>query len=299
MRRHSYPISTKLEALVLLETASDRLVSKALGIPRRTLRHWTDQHFELLSYDGNKKNTKLEPRGRSEAFPDPPGLVEFINRVRDSERALTTTHMITWIKINQRDWLMQYLSTKKPTAAYSSLLKLLQRFCSRHGFSRQRPTKNKLKQSLLSEVHDEFAQEFHREYVAYGKDCVYNVDETGMYYDLPPSYIWAVRGGSSKISAGEKHSMRMTAVLTVRADGSKLPILFIMKGQPGGRIESSEFPTFPEDHHYAMQENAWMDRRVWAQYLRDVLGTNLEEPSVVLMDNFEAHVSDESYKIMS
>ncbi|RQM29010.1 hypothetical protein B5M09_008578 [Aphanomyces astaci] len=92
-----------------------------------------------------------------------------------------------------------------------------------------------------------------------------------------------------QISVGEKHSMLMNSVLTVRADGLKLPILFIMKGQPGRHIESSEFPTFPEDHHYAMQENAWMDRRVWAQYLRDVLGTNLEEPSVVLMDNFEAH----------
>ncbi|RHZ23192.1 hypothetical protein DYB31_015328 [Aphanomyces astaci] len=68
-----------------------------------------------------------------------------------------------------------------------------------------------------------------------------------MYYDLPPRYIWSVRGGSSKISAGEKHSMHMTAVLT---------------------------------------------------YLREVLSESIEEPSVVLLDNFECHVSDESYKIM-
>ncbi|RHZ09861.1 hypothetical protein DYB31_016205, partial [Aphanomyces astaci] len=45
-------------------------------------------------------------------------------------------------------------------------------------------------------------------------------------------------------------------------------------------------------------ENAWMDAVVWKQYLRDVLGESIEEPSVVLMDNFECHVSDESYKIM-
>ncbi|RHY23458.1 hypothetical protein DYB32_009188, partial [Aphanomyces invadans] len=50
-----------------------------------------------------------------------------------------------------------------------------------------------------------------------------------IYYDMPPNYIWAKRGGSSKISAGEKHSMRMTAVLTARADGQKFPIMFIMK----------------------------------------------------------------------
>ncbi|RQM24816.1 hypothetical protein B5M09_011562 [Aphanomyces astaci] len=96
-----------------------------------------------------------------------------------------------------------------------------------------------------------------------------------MYYNLPPTYIWAVRGGSAKISTGEKHSMRMTAVLTARADGQKLPLLLIMKG-----------------------ENAWVDAVVWRQYLGDVLGEFIEEPSVVLMDNFECRVSDESYKTM-
>ncbi|RHY25083.1 hypothetical protein DYB32_008527 [Aphanomyces invadans] len=95
----------------------------------------------------------------------------------------------------------------------------------------QRPTTCKKSQVFLAETRDEFACEFHREYRAYGKECTYNVDETGIYYDMPPNYIWAKRGGSSKISAGEKHSMRMTAVLTARADDEKLPIMFIMKGQ--------------------------------------------------------------------
>ncbi|ETV67369.1 hypothetical protein H257_16454 [Aphanomyces astaci] len=70
---------------------------------------------------------------------------------------------------------------------------------------------------------------------------------------MPPNCIWAVRGGSSTLSCGEKHSMRMTAVLTARADGIKLPIMFIIRGQPGGRIESSEIPTFPAGHFNADQ----------------------------------------------
>ncbi|RHZ10507.1 hypothetical protein DYB26_006962, partial [Aphanomyces astaci] len=70
---------------------------------------------------------------------------------------LTTTHMITWIKLNQWNWLLNYISTKKPNAACISLLKLLQCFCKRHGFTRQRPTKKKLKQTVLAEVQEEFA----------------------------------------------------------------------------------------------------------------------------------------------
>ncbi|RHZ09512.1 hypothetical protein DYB37_011814 [Aphanomyces astaci] len=101
------------------------------------------------------------------------------------------------------------------------------------------------------------------------------------------------------LNGGGEDSMRMTAVLTARADGrSKAAVLLIMKEVPGGLIKSKEFPTFPRGHHYAMQENAWMDAVVWRQYLRDVLGESIEEPSVVLMDNFECHVSDESFKIM-
>ncbi|RLO07090.1 hypothetical protein DYB28_006602 [Aphanomyces astaci] len=161
-QRTQYPISIKLEAIGLLEPMSCREVARVLKVPRRTVRSWLAQRFELLAYDGNKKNNKLEPGDRYEEFPDPPGL---------------------------------------PDAAYNSLLKLLQRFCKRHCFSRQRPAKNKLKQTVLAEVAAEFAGDFHHEYASYSKDSVFDVDETGMYYDLPPSYIWAVRGGSSKISA--------------------------------------------------------------------------------------------------
>ncbi|RHY41447.1 hypothetical protein DYB30_014154 [Aphanomyces astaci] len=174
-RRTQYPISTKLVAIGLLESMSCREVARVLKVPRRTVRNWLAQRFELLAYDGNKKNNMLEPGGRYEEFPDPPVL-------------------------------LNYLATKKPDAANNSLLKLLQRFCKRHGFSRQRPTKNKLKQTVLAEVAAEFAGDFHHEYASYSKDCVFNVDETGMYYDLPPSYIWAVRGGSSKISAGIRYA---------------------------------------------------------------------------------------------
>ncbi|RHY16188.1 hypothetical protein DYB36_010196, partial [Aphanomyces astaci] len=97
--------------------------------------------------------------------------------------------MITWIKINQRACLMSYLATKKSDVAYDSLLRLLRRFCQHYGFSRQQQTKNKLKQAVLTEIHDEFTRDFHREYQSYENDCVFNVDETWMYYNLPATYI--------------------------------------------------------------------------------------------------------------
>ncbi|RHZ28685.1 hypothetical protein DYB37_012805, partial [Aphanomyces astaci] len=68
----------------------------------------------------------VSPGGRSESFPDPTGLVEFIAKMRARERALTTTHIINRIKRFQPDWLRLYLADKEPGMAYQSLLPMIQ-----------------------------------------------------------------------------------------------------------------------------------------------------------------------------
>ncbi|KAF0704103.1 hypothetical protein AaE_015109 [Aphanomyces astaci] len=291
-------MSTRINMLGILDTMNPTNAAKATGIPRETICSWAKNREEILAYDGNKKKKKIEPGGRRESFPDPESLVDFVNEMRAQERALTMTHAINWIKRHEPGWLRAYLSQKKPGAGYDALLRLLQRFMIRKGFTRQRSSTRKHKTMDLENTRDEFAEMYHRAYHGFGPDAVYNVDETGFYYDMPPKYIWSVKGGEPKIATGEKHSLRMTAVLTVKADGTKLPILFIIRGSPGGRIASNELPTYPRGHFYAVQEKAWMNNTVWRAYLRSVLADAIDEPSVILLDNFESHVSDESYTIV-
>jgi len=88
---------------------------------------------------------------------------------------------------------------------------------------------------------------------------------------MPPHKIWAEKGVSSAISAAEKNSYRLTAVLTVRADGKKLPILFIIKGREGGYLERNEIQSYLDGHFYAVQENAWMDNVTWKMYIMELL----------------------------
>ncbi|ETV94743.1 hypothetical protein H310_11705 [Aphanomyces invadans] len=102
----------------------------------------------------------------------------------------------------------------------------------------------------VGEDSQKFAQDFNVAFSGFDPSLIINVDETGMTYE------------------GEKHSYPMTAVLSVRANGDKLPILFIMRGEPGGRIETGEFDTYLIGHYYAVQECAWMVARIWAFYLR-------------------------------
>ncbi|KAF0697311.1 Aste57867_11994 [Aphanomyces stellatus] len=104
----------------------------------------------------------------------------------------------------------------------------------------------------LESTRADFAREFHDKYGGVSDNCVFNVDKTGIQFDMPPRYIWAKRGGNNKLTKGEKHSYRMTAVLTIRRDGHKLPIMFVIKGEPGGRIDKNEFKTYPSGNFYAI-----------------------------------------------
>ncbi|RHX96636.1 hypothetical protein DYB36_011573 [Aphanomyces astaci] len=109
-----YPIAFKHQALGLLETMNDYEVAAELGVARRTIRNWQSKRSELLAYKGNKKRIKLKPGRRPEVIPGPTGMLEFINGLRDAERALTTIHVVTWIKRDRRAWLVSYLANKKP-----------------------------------------------------------------------------------------------------------------------------------------------------------------------------------------
>ncbi|ETV71863.1 hypothetical protein H257_12996 [Aphanomyces astaci] len=133
----------------------------------------------------------------------------------------------------------------------------------RNGFSRQRPGKNKARQEALLEVRDDYATEFQSKIPWLQSDCIYNVDEPGFYSTC--------RRGDAKISTGEKLSLRMMVVLTVRSNGDKLPIFFVIRGTPGVRIDRAELQTCPSGHFYAVQAKAWMDNIVWKTYLRRLL----------------------------
>lgn len=39
-------------------------------------------------------------------------------------------------------------------------------------------------------------------------------------------------------------------------EGLELPILFIIRGVPGGNIDKGEFEEYPDGHFYAVQESA-------------------------------------------
>ena len=58
--------------------------------------------------------------------------------------------------------------------------------------------------------------------------------------------------------------------------GRVLTPLLVFKGTPHGRIERTEFPSFPNDILYACQDNAWMDEGVMHLWVDKILKPHVE-----------------------
>ncbi|EGZ04980.1 hypothetical protein PHYSODRAFT_368522, partial [Phytophthora sojae] len=106
----------------------------------------------------------------------------------------------------------------------------------------------------LLEKRVEFSIELWNKYSTWCPTTLFNVDETAINFDVPPTRFWAVKGrrDPARITKMTKHTGRMTAVLTVRGDSHKLPILFIIRGKLGGDIDSDELPHYPPGHYYTV-----------------------------------------------
>ncbi|KAG2961754.1 hypothetical protein PC118_g21797 [Phytophthora cactorum] len=103
------------------------------------------------------------------------------------------------------------------------------------------------------------------EYLCTGGMIEYMKMEQGAWIEM---YLADKPSSERGLSALMRLCQRFAArhVLTIRSDGKKLPILFILRGVPGGTVETDELPTYPSGHVYTVQESSWMDATVWQTF---------------------------------
>ncbi|ETP21286.1 hypothetical protein F441_05141 [Phytophthora nicotianae CJ01A1] len=81
--------------------------------------------------------------------------------LRRTDQALTTTRIAQFIRENYFDWLTDYTTNKRDTAAaYDSLLHLLRRCAYRHGFVQRTPHGLKENREDLIETQRAFSEVF-------------------------------------------------------------------------------------------------------------------------------------------
>jgi hypothetical protein len=106
-----------------------------------------------------------------------------------------------------------------------------------------------------------------------------NMDQTSMYFELKSKTVVAKKGARTVA----------VRVVTIAADGTKLPPFFIFKGQPGKKVEEE---LRRQNVNGCCQPNGWFDESVTAKYVTTILepyvrGSN---NAVLLVDHFKVHL---------
>jgi len=145
----------------------------------------------------------------------------FLVEERDGYKGINSVSMLKWVKVAQPQWLQAYMARARSLeTAYLSLRRLLRTAAWNLGFSwrRARPAP-KLSPAQLAAEKERFSASFWNEFADLDDFDVMDIDETVIFYDMPPHYTFAEVGGSTQVDDEEKKSARITAVLFARRDG--------------------------------------------------------------------------------
>ncbi|RQM31301.1 hypothetical protein B5M09_013735 [Aphanomyces astaci] len=201
-QQHRYSNGQRKELLAEFhasDTTSERQFCRAKHLPYSTWQGWRSKEDKIMANKRHSRCATMGGQGAKEIIPFKDDLLAFMRGRRDEERYVRVFHLMQWVKKYQKAWLVQYLASKKSEAvAFNS----------------------RVTQRVLDEVSLGYAASFWSKYAQYDRSQLLNVDETAVYFDMPPGKTLAEIGKSSKVANGEKHSDRLTAVLTIRADGT-------------------------------------------------------------------------------
>eukprot|EP00644_Phytophthora_capsici_P018910 jgi/Phyca11/132539/e_gw1.180.16.1 len=216
---------------------------------------------ELRDACKNQKRSKvtLGGQGRRNLFPWCDELVQWIKLMRRDDFPLKTSHVLTFVKEEYSEFTTAYLVNNLE----DSLGRMMRRIIRQYGFSFRRPSKSILSSQDLEAEQKKFAADVGAGINATSeRACIFNADETAVYYDDTPTRIINERGSKKAAKVkGRTRSERASVLLIVSATGRKLRPVIIFMGQPGGRVEE-EVRGISDKVITAVQTNAWMDSSV-------------------------------------
>ncbi len=137
-----------------------------------------------------------------------------------------------------------------------------------------------------------------REKHKYKEDNILACDETGVWLDSTSPTSIAPKG-SKEVAV--KHAgydeLRLTVILTAKADGSKLKSYVILnRKKPVPEV----IKKFEKKLVLAWAGKSWMGDTLTEDYLRRVIGPLLlPETRILVWDSFRCHTSEETKKVMS
>ena len=126
---------------------------------------------------------------------------------------------------------------------------------------------------------------------AYQNSEIYNIDETGLPFEMAPYKIIIVKGAKrALIKSKDQTKQKVTGLFLIRTDGIKWKPLIVFKGTPKRRIEREGKLFNNWNIACCIQTNIWFDSEVLKIWIKKVFKQTFpNQKKLIIMDNFCVH----------
>lgn len=284
IKRNSYTNLFKLKVIRQAETLGNRLASKMHGVPETNVRRWLENKEK---FSGSSRSRKTFRR-RAAQFPQLEiRLKQYVIDLREKGCAVST-------KMLQIE-AMKLKSEMFPNSNFKASYNWIIRFMNRNNLTIRRRTT--VCQRLPTD-YEEKLLEFQRYVISlrrinnYSLSQIGNADQTPVYFEMPECSTITEKGAKSvSILTGGNEKQRCTVMLSVTADGNKLPPFIIFK-----RKTLQKKIIFPSNVIVRAQPKGWMDNGLVEEWLQEVWlkrpGVLLNKRSMLVLDSYRGHLTN-------
>ncbi|KAG2459032.1 POGK protein, partial [Polypterus senegalus] len=286
-KRCTYKVGFKLEVIKYAKEHGNRAAERHFGPPpsEKMIREWQKQEDQLQKLDKSKQTL----RGHAAKWPElEVDIKEWITHHRENGFSVSTKMIMNKARL---------IAVEKGIQDFTGSPSWCYRFMKRSGLAMH---KTKIAQKMPNEYEEKILS-FHKFVIDARKKNQFelsqigNMDEVPLTFDVPSNRTVDHKGAKTitvKTSGHEK--THYTLVLSCCADGTKLPPMLIFKRKT--------FPkeAIPRGVVVHVHDKGWMDEKGMRLWIEKVWskrpGGLLKKPSLLVLDQFRAHIADTTKK---
>ena len=283
LKRKSFDLTYKLNTVASAEKKSKEAAARQFGVDAKRIREWCSQKEKLVATKkkGKSKRRRLDGGGRKALDEDmEEDLFSWIVELRGRN-----------LRVSRKMIRAEVLS-RSANADFRASRGWLERFMKRTGLSLQRKTTvcqstptDSIPKLVSFIIHVRTLQVRHN----YRHDCIFAMDETACWMDMPSDTTVHLKGASSvpvKSTGHEKN--HFTLVLTAQADGTKSKPFVVFKGKGTRLIKDLQKI---KGIVVRFSSNGWMNDLLTIDYLRSIIGQFSFNKRLLVWDAYKCHVS--------
>ena len=282
-KRKVVDLETKYNALkeVSLGKKSKQAIAQEAGVPPCTLSHWIKDRLKIEDAFTQSKYGPKRKRMKTSRWEDLDEAVDIWLREKRSKNVHISG---TLLQETARD-----LAAKMGIEDFKGGNGWLSGFKERKGLS-LRTIQGEAKSVNMDSVESWKSTVLADLLRTYGPDCIYNADETGLYYKAQPSKSLTYKNEDAR---GAKRSKeRITLLLAANMSGSdKLKPLVINKSKTPraftrARVRAAQLPV-----EWEANPSAWMTSEIFSRWLhnQDRRFQRLGKKIALVLDNASSH----------